>query len=100
MSTAVGAPATVQPTSNVASTVWISTSTTTASTSSTIEAMRVAVTGANGVVGRALLGQLRERAVEVTALDLPEHDARDLAALVATTGGHDVLVHLAWKDPH
>lgn len=60
--------------------------------------MKVAITGANGKVAQALIGELEPAGFEVTKLDLPEHDASDLYDLIASTRGHDALIHLAWKD--
>ncbi len=60
--------------------------------------MKVAITGANGTVGRTLISELDPAQFEVTALDLPEHDTCNLEKLIADTEGHDALVHLAWKD--
>lgn len=60
--------------------------------------MKVAITGANGKVAQALIGELEPAGYEVTKLDLPEHDASDLDDLIASTQGHDALIHLAWKD--
>lgn len=59
--------------------------------------MKIAITGANGKVAQALIGQL-DADFEVTQLDLPNHDASNLDQLIADTLGHDALIHLAWKD--
>lgn len=59
--------------------------------------MKVAITGANGTVGRALIGELDPAKFDVTALDLPDHDASNLDDLVNASKGHDALVHLAWQ---
>jgi nucleoside-diphosphate-sugar epimerase len=60
--------------------------------------MKIAVTGAAGVVGRALCADLR-RDHEVVAIDLHDADTivdvRDLQALTAGVSGCDALVHLA-----
>lgn len=60
--------------------------------------MKVAITGANGKVGQALIPELAPDRFDVTPLDLPEHDACNLDDLVAATAGHDALIHFAWKD--
>lgn len=60
--------------------------------------MKIAITGAGGKVGQALIGQLDHTQFHVTPLDLPDHDASNLDDLVQATKGHDVLIHLAWKD--
>lgn len=60
--------------------------------------MKIAITGANGKVGQALIAELDPTKFEVTALDLPEHDASNLEGLIAATKGHEALIHLAWKD--
>lgn len=60
--------------------------------------MKVAITGANGKVGQALIGELDPTQFKVTPLDLPEHDASNLDDLVKATKDHDALIHLAWKD--
>lgn len=58
--------------------------------------MRIAVTGANGTVGRALLSELNPKQFEVTPLDLPDHDVSNREYLIEATRGHDAIVHLAW----
>lgn len=60
--------------------------------------MKVAITGSNGKVGQALIGQLDPSQYHITPFDLPDHDATNLDNLIATTKGHDVLIHMAWKD--
>ena len=60
--------------------------------------MKVAITGANGKVAQALIGQLDPERFEITKLDIPDHDSANLDALIADTKGHDALIHLAWKD--
>lgn len=60
--------------------------------------MRVAITGANGKVGQALIAELDHTQFEITPLDLPEHDSSNLDALIEATKGHDALIHFAWKD--
>lgn len=60
--------------------------------------MKVAITGAKGVVGKALIGQLDPKKFQITEIDLPEHNAGDFDDLLATTAEHDALIHLAWKD--
>jgi dTDP-4-dehydrorhamnose reductase len=65
--------------------------------------MRVAVTGAGGRLGSALVRQLSEAPFvqEVLAWDLPEHDLDDPASAARLVSGHrpDVVVHAAaWTD--
>lgn len=60
--------------------------------------MKVAITGAEGKVAQALIGQLDPVEFEITPLDLPEHDSTDLDDLITATAGHDALIHLAWRD--
>lgn len=60
--------------------------------------MKIAITGANGKVGQALIGQLDSEKFDITPLDLPEHDSTDLEDLIEATKGHDALIHFAWKD--
>ncbi len=60
--------------------------------------MQVAITGASGKVGQALIEQLDPAQFAMTPLDLPEHDASNYEDLAAATLGHDALIHLAWKD--
>lgn len=59
--------------------------------------MKVAITGANGQVGQALIGQLDSTKFEVSQLDLPEHDATELDDMIRATAGHDALIHMAWR---
>lgn len=58
--------------------------------------MKIAVTGAKGKVGQALIGQLDPEKYSIEALDLPECDASDLEALTLATKGSDVIFHSAW----
>lgn len=60
--------------------------------------MKLAITGAEGKVAQALINQLDPARFSVTPLDLPEHDTGNLDDLVQATEGHDILIHLAWKD--
>src|SRR3990167_2096377 len=60
--------------------------------------MKIAITGAKGVVGTALINNLDPKKFDVTPIDLPEYDASDQGQLVEDTKGHDALVHLAWKS--
>lgn len=59
--------------------------------------MKVAVTGSEGKVGRALIGQLDTAQFEITSLDLPAVDATDLDNMMKATVGHDALIHFAWR---
>lgn len=58
--------------------------------------MKVAVTGVKGVVGSAITGELDSAKFNITALDLPDHDAGDLDDLIKATKGHDAIIHSAW----
>ncbi len=60
--------------------------------------MRVAITGAEGKVGQALIGQLDSGMFDIMTLDLPEHDSSNFEDLVSATKDHDAIIHLAWKD--
>lgn len=60
--------------------------------------MKVAITGAEGKVGQALVGQLNPAAFDIVPLDLPDHDASNYDDVVAATQGCDAIIHLAWKD--
>src|SRR6266446_3378412 len=60
--------------------------------------MKVSITGANGKVGQALIGQLDSEKFDINPLDLPEHDSSNLDDLIQSTHGHDALIHFAWKD--
>ena len=55
---------------------------------------KIAITGSKGVVGCVLLNHLDE--YQITALDLPECDVRDLDALYESLSGHEATIHLAW----
>ena len=59
--------------------------------------MKVAITGASGKVGQALIPELDSAKFDITLLDLPEHDSTDIDDLTMTTEGHDALIHLAWR---
>jgi uncharacterized protein len=59
--------------------------------------VRVAVTGATGMVGRALVGALTERGDEVTALSRNAERARD--ALAGGAGAQGTLDAVAWAEP-
>lgn len=60
--------------------------------------MKIAITGAEGKVAQALIGQLDHAKFNITPLDLPDHDATNLDDLIEATQGHDALIHLAWKN--
>lgn len=55
---------------------------------------KVAITGAKGTIGSVLSAGLHMH--NLTALDLPEFDARDHGQFKEAIKGHDVLIHLAW----
>lgn len=61
--------------------------------------MRVAITGASGRLGRALVGEFRSSA-EVRAWSRPDYDVDDPDAAARVVGSHpDVVVHsAAWTD--
>lgn len=58
--------------------------------------MKIAITGASGKVGKALIAELDPAQFEITPLDLPEYDASNLDALIEATKGHDAILHFAW----
>lgn len=60
--------------------------------------MQIAITGAEGKVGEALIDQLDTSVFDVTALDVNNCDVRSTGDLIRATQGHDALVHLAWRD--
>jgi uncharacterized protein len=55
--------------------------------------VRVTVTGASGLIGRALVAELREHAVEVTVLSRDPSSAQDVPG-----AGADAVVHLAGEN--
>lgn len=55
---------------------------------------KVLMTGSGGVIGKVLVGALP---YAITAYDLPQHDVADYDQLLASSQGHDVVVHLAWN---
>jgi len=74
--------------------------------------VRVALTGASGVLGRGLAARLLSQGHEVvgiarhrpvswpSAADFVEADIRDTAALKRSVAGADVVAHCAWaKSP-
>lgn len=46
--------------------------------------MKIAITGADGKVGQALVGQFDHEQFHVTSLDLPDHDVSNLVGLTQT----------------
>lgn len=58
--------------------------------------MKIAITGSNGKVGQALIGQLDPSKFEITELDLPEYDVSNLDLLIEATKDHDAILHFAW----
>jgi nucleoside-diphosphate-sugar epimerase len=72
---------------------------------------KIAVTGSNGTVGKALVPRLRTLH-EVIPIDLPEVDILDLDSVTKAMRGADVVIHLAgvfgpavegkenWRSPH
>ena len=74
--------------------------------------MRIAVTGASGVIGRGLVARLLSQGHDVVGLarhrpeswpsaaDFVESDIRDVAGVRRAVAGADVVVHCAWAvDP-
>lgn len=59
------------------------------------ERMRVAVTGANGLIGALLTERLDPDRFEVVPLDREDADITDLEALERALSGADAMVHLA-----
>lgn len=59
--------------------------------------MKVAITGSEGMVGQALIGQLDAEQFQITPIDLPKYDCTDFEGLIEATKGHDAVIHLAWK---
>jgi nucleoside-diphosphate-sugar epimerase len=57
--------------------------------------VRIAVTGAAGRVGRAVVDLARAEGYEVAAIDRPDVDVTSYDALAAAVAGCDALVHLA-----
>ncbi len=57
--------------------------------------MRVAVTGAAGLLGRHVRSALARRGVDFVAVDRPVADVTDRAALERTTRGVTVIIHAA-----
>ncbi len=55
---------------------------------------KIAVTGANGVIGTVLRNGLSE--FKITPIDLPEVDVRDYEKLLDVFRGHSAVIHLAW----
>jgi nucleoside-diphosphate-sugar epimerase len=58
--------------------------------------VKIAITGANGVVGRALISKLDPKETDITPLDLPDYDISHLDLLTDMTKGHDAILHFAW----
>lgn len=58
--------------------------------------MKIAVTGANGKVGSALISELDPIQFEITPIDLPDYDASNLDQLIEATRDHDAILHFAW----
>lgn len=70
------------------------------------ERLRVAITGAGGLVGRVLVGRLDPGRFEVVALGRADADVTDLDEVARAVAGSDAIVHLAanadvgasWED--
>ena len=56
---------------------------------------RIAITGGKGTIGTVLAKGLRD-SLEITILDYPDCDVKELGRLVEAVRGHDVVIHLAW----
>lgn len=59
---------------------------------------KIAITGANGTIGRVLQNDLKEE-FRITSLDLPAFDARSQKSMREAFSGHDAVIHLAWQYP-
>jgi len=57
---------------------------------------KIIITGSNGRIGTLLKERLAE--YEVTALDLPDGDVRNVEILKNAFPDHDVVIHLAWDN--
>ena len=55
---------------------------------------RIAITGANGMIGEVLRKGLG--GYKITVLDLPDMDIRNYEQLLDVLEGHDLIIHLAW----
>jgi nucleoside-diphosphate-sugar epimerase/phosphohistidine swiveling domain-containing protein len=74
--------------------------------------VRIAVTGASGVIARGVVARLLSRGHDVVGLarhrpeswpseaDFVQSDARDAAAVRRAAAGSDVVVHCAWSIDH
>ena len=60
--------------------------------------MNIAITGARGLVGGAVVQELDPQLFTVTPLDLPELDVTNYEELLDATRNADALIHFAWKD--
>lgn len=55
---------------------------------------KIAITGAKGIIGGVLREGLAD--FELTPIDLPEVDVRNIEDLANAISNHDVIIHLAW----
>lgn len=60
--------------------------------------MEIAITGANGLIGRSIISELDQTYFKVRALDLPDVDVSDYMQLREAVEGCDAILHFAWKD--
>lgn len=58
---------------------------------------RVAITGSKGQIGTVLKNGLGPN-YEITPINLPDHDVRDIEDLQKILPGHRVVIHLAWDS--
>jgi len=58
--------------------------------------MKIAITGSNGVVGKAIINNIDKNKFEIVPIDLPEHDVTNKEDLIKATAGCDAIVHMAW----
>lgn len=56
---------------------------------------KVMVTGSGGFIGRAVVGELAFRGIEVVEFNLPDHDVQDADDVLLTSQGCDGVIHLA-----
>lgn len=59
---------------------------------------KIAITGSEGTMGKVLVQKLDRVKFDITPVNPPLHDARNLEDLVDATKGHYAIIHLAWKN--
>jgi nucleoside-diphosphate-sugar epimerase len=57
---------------------------------------RIAITGADGVIGTLLMNSLTE--YTLVPITLPQNDVRDYSTILNIISGSSVVIHLAWDD--